>query len=249
MARRYYKEPDVEYGRPKTRIAIPPRDYFRAYDEKMKGWDARRFRRELAIQQGRHEWAQQQAEWVLPRYKLVKEGNKWWFEQDGVEPMFSPDATPITDPDEGNRFLDRPPAVSRITSQERAAHALALGMILIAVDPHTPDLEARLNTEAKNIRADFPQPIKTRGRPSASTDIAGIDENKLKQWREHRVVFLHHLRLNGHDPGKARKQLAAWMFPEIKDPRKRGLKLDRAVELLDEALAAARMIDVQTRTR
>jgi hypothetical protein len=244
----YYKEGDTEYGRPRTRIAKRPPG-FSLVDT--SGWDARRFLKELAIRQGRHEWAQQQAEWVLPRYRRVEEGDKWRAEQDGVVPMFSPDATPITDPDEINRFLARPPAVSRITSEEQAAHALALGMILIAVDPHTPGLVERLNAEAKDIRAKHPPSIKDRWRPSTSTDVAGIDDQKVEQWRDHRIVDLYDFIIKGHDPGKERPQLARWLFqdvfPNAQDRRARGKKLDRAVELLNEALASMRMIDAQTR--
>jgi hypothetical protein len=248
MKRGYHKVAGTKYGHPKTEKMTPRPVGFSLCDT--SGWDARRFLRELAIRQGRHEWAQQQDEWVLPRNKLVKEGNEWWLERDGVEPMFSPNATPITDPDEADRFLARPPAVSRITSQEQAAHALALGMILIAVDPHTPDLAKKVGIELKDIRAKHPLP-KTRGRPSASTDVAGIDAQKVEQWRDHRIVDLCDLIIKGHDPDKKRINLAWWLFKDVlrypSNRRARGKKLDRAVELLNEALASMRMIDAQTR--
>jgi hypothetical protein len=121
-------------------------------------------------------------------------------------------------------------------------------MILIAVDPNTPDLASRLNAQAGVIRTKHPLPIKKqRGRPGDPTDVAGVDAKKLAQWRKYRIVHLHKLLLNGNDLPKDRKQLAALMFPEEKDPRKRGQMLDRAKELLDEAFAAQRMIDAQTR--
>jgi hypothetical protein len=120
-------------------------------------------------------------------------------------------------------------------------------MILIAVDPRTPDLRKRLTAEAKDIRAKHPLPIKARGRPSGSTDVAGINANKLGQWRYHRIVDLYDLIYEGHNPHKERKQLAAWLFSEIRDQRKRGENLDRAIDLLDEALAMLPMIDAQTR--
>jgi hypothetical protein len=248
MKRGYQKEDGTEYGPPRTKKMAKRPPGFSLCDT--SAWDARRFLRELAIRQGRHEWAQQQAEWVLPRYKRVEEGGKWWLEQDGVVPMFSPDATPITDPDEKNRFLGRLPTVSQIMSKEHAAHALDLGMILIAVDPHTPDLRERLSAEAKDIRAKYPLP-KNRGRPSVSTDVAGIDDQKVVQWRDHRIVDLYDLIIKGHDPDKDRPRLAWWLFqddfPNKNDRRARGKKLDRAVELLNEALASMRMIDAQTR--
>jgi hypothetical protein len=236
MPRGYYKEPDVKYGRPKTKIAREPPRFFRTYDDEMRNWDARRFFRELVIRQGTHDWEQERGEW--------KRSKKSAFDPLGETYLRG---TPVTDPDEINKFLCRPPAVSQITSKEDAIHALRLGLILIAVDPHAPNLADKLNIEAKKIRAKYPLPIKPRGRPSDSIDVVGIDANKVEQWRIHRIVALHELRLKGYDPRKERKQLAAWMFPEIRDKRKRGLKLDRAVELLDEALAATREIDAQTR--
>jgi hypothetical protein len=235
MVRNYYKDPDEEHGRPRTRIARHPTD-FSIRDT--SGWDARRFLRELAILQGKHAWEQERTEWEAPMPAQLLPA-----------PIIDPNANliPVTDPDEVNRFLDRPPAVSQITSQERAAHALALGMILIAVDPNTPDLAEKLSAEAKDIHAQHPLPIKDRWRPSGSTDVAGIDAQKVEQWREHRIVDLYDLIIRGHDPCKERKQLAAWLFPEVEDRQARGKKLDRAVRLLNEALASMRMIDAQTR--
>jgi hypothetical protein len=228
MPRSYYKEPDVKYGRPNAKIATTPPDFFRNYDEEMKRWDARRFLRELMVRQGKHDWELGRAEWEdQPPYVR------------GI---------PMTDPDEINKFLVRPPPVSQIGSIEDAQHALRLGMILIAVDRNTPDLAQRLNDEAKAIRKMNPLPIKKQpGRPSDSTDVAGFGARKIEQWRAHRIVSLHELRLKGYDPCKKRKELAAWMFPEHKDQRKRGQMLDRSVELLDEALAAQRVLDAQTR--
>jgi hypothetical protein len=69
----------------------------------------------------------------------------------------------------------------------------------------------------------------------------------LNRWRSHRIIELHELRLQGYNPQKQRKQISYWLFPELNDQRKRGEKLDRAVELLDEALAGTRVIDAQTR--
>jgi hypothetical protein len=228
MPRGYYKELDVKYGRPRTKIAKTPPDFFRTYDEEMKSWDVRRFLRELMIRQGDHDWDLRRSEWE-------------------AEPPYTR-GSPLTDPDAINRFLCRLPPVSQIESMEDAQHALRLKMILIAVDPNTPDLESQLIAQARAVRTKHPLPIKKqRGRPNDSTDIPGIDENKVDQWRLHRIVSLHDCRLKGYDPRKDRKQLAAWMFPEEKEPRKQGQMLDRSAELLDEALLAQRVIDAQTR--
>jgi hypothetical protein len=115
---------------------------------------------------------------------------------------------------------------------------------LIAVDPNTPDLAKRLGTEAEKIRKAHPLPIKKpRGRPNKPGNIA----ISMNAWRVYRIVELHEFRLKGYDPRKERKQMAAWLYPEQKNERKRGEMLDRAVELLDEALAATRVVDAQTR--
>ena len=231
MKRGYHKEDDTEHGRPRTKVARRPAG-FSLIDT--SGWDARRFLSELANRQGEHEWKQQKDGW-----KRDPEDTSW------------DDLTLVNDPDEADRLLDRPPAVGQITSKERAAHALNLGMILIAVDPHTPNLAERLSAEAKDIRAKHPLPIKDRWRPRASPDVAGIDAQKLAQWRDHRIVDLYDLIIKGHDPHKERMRLAWWLFkddfPNIKDRRARGKKLDRAVDLLGEALSMLPMIDAQTR--
>jgi hypothetical protein len=196
----------------------------------MKGWGTRQFLKELIRREIGYNWERQRSEW------------------EDKPPHVPRGLVPVTDLDEINTFFCRLPPVSQITSKEGAIHALGSGLILIAVDPHTPNLREKLHIEAKKIRAKYPLPIKKkRGRPTDSANIAGIDANKLEQWRAHRIVALHELGLRESDPKQGRKQIAKWMFPEIKDPRKRGQKLDRAVELLDEALAAARVIDAQTR--
>ena len=63
MPRAYYKEPDVTYGRPKKKVVKRPPNFFRTYNEDMKGWDARRFLRELMIRQGNHDWDLRRDEW------------------------------------------------------------------------------------------------------------------------------------------------------------------------------------------
>jgi hypothetical protein len=233
MKRGYCKEGNTKPGRPKTKVPRRPADFLPC---DTSGWDVRRFLRELVIRQGEHEWQTKKEEW-----KRDPEDTSW----DRL--------TPASDPDEINRFLARLPAVSQITSQECAAHALRLGMILIAVDPHTPNLVERLSAEADDIRARHPLPIKDRGRPHTSSDVAGVDDQKLAQWRDHRIVDLYDLISKGHDPRKERLPLAWWLFkddyPNFQARRARGSKLDRAVDLLNQALSLPllRMMDAQTR--
>jgi hypothetical protein len=180
------------------------------------------------IRQGNHDWELRRHEWEdEPPYLRGR---------------------PMTDPEAINKFLCRPQPVSQIGSIEDAEHALRLGMILIAVDRNTPNLKERLYEEAKAIRKKYPLPINNqRGHPGDPADVGGFDAGKVRQWRAHRIISLHELLLKGYDLHKDRKQLAAWMFPEQKDQRKRGLKLDRSAELLNEALVGQRVIDAQTR--
>jgi hypothetical protein len=220
MTRGYYKERGTKYGRPAKEIDDPPD--FSFYDT--KDWSVRHWLKEIADRQGRHEWAQQRGEW---------------------EPIVGPNLTLVNDPDEINKLLGRPPSTRQVTSKEDADHDLALGRIVITVDPHTPDLADKLNAEAKTIRRAYPLPIKNRGHQGSNA--AGINESKVHQWRQHRLVELYDLIIAGYDPVKDRKQVGAWLFPEIRNQQARGKKLDRAVKLLNELLKSMRMIDAQTR--
>lgn len=227
VARPYYKEPDVIYGRPKTKIAPLPKG-FQSYDEEMRGWTLRQFMRELEKRLGDHQWKLELPEWnACP----------------GLE-----GTTLVSDPDEVNALLSRPKAVTQLKSADEASHALDLGMVLFAIDPNTPNLKLRLADVAKTIREQHPITAGlSRGRPRKLDSAPEISNSKVQEWREHRIIALHELRLGGHDPHKERKQMALWMFPEIKDAQRRGAKLDRALMLLDDALAQARLIDAQTR--
>jgi hypothetical protein len=251
MPRGYYKARDVKYGRPGTRIVSEPPSGFKIYDT--GDWDDRRFVRELVKRQLQHDWEKQRGEWSQEPGSF--EGEWYRSEERTVAPGLRAGGrwdfrglTPPTDLDEINAFLCRPPPVSQIDSAEKADHALRLGIILIAVDPNTPDLAKRIGTEAEKIRQTHPLLVKkSHGRPSKSGNIGIINPAILNAWRVHRIVELHELRLKGYDPRKERKQIAAWLYPEQKNQHKRGEMLDRAVDLLDGALTAARAIDAQTR--
>jgi hypothetical protein len=226
MARNYYKEPDATYGRPETAIEqSPPRGFYH-YDGLMAQLDARGFLRALEKRLGEHDWQNRRDEWEF----------------------MTCDGKPPTDPDEINRFLCRPAAVSIVENTDDAAHYLKLKMILIAVDPNTPNLASRLKEQARAIRKRHPlSPRKRKGRPSGLEDNFGIDDQDLNQWRNHRIISLLDLILMGFDPSKERKQLAFWLFPEIEDQDARGKKFDNARKHLDQARAASRIVDAQTR--
>jgi hypothetical protein len=229
MSRSYYKEPGSVYGRPKTKIERPPKD-FKSHD-KERDWDLRRFMRELVKREVDHSWNTERQEWnESPAFKKA--------------PL---EGAPLSDLDEINAFLCRPSAIVGVKSASDADHALTLGMVLFAIDPNVPNLRGQLAALARKIREQHPPAVGLRrGKPS-KIDNAPISNSRLSEWREHRIVALHELRLAGHDLRKKRKQVAYWMFPEIEEEKPRAAKLDRAVMLLDDALAQARVIDAQTR--
>jgi hypothetical protein len=66
-----------------------------------------------------------------------------------------------------------------------------------------------------------------------------------KAWASHRILVLYDLKLMGYEFSKERKQLAAWLFPEINSDKQRGYKFDRAKEYLDEALSSLNTIRAQ----
>jgi hypothetical protein len=121
-------------------------------------------------------------------------------------------------------------------------------MVLIAVDPSVPDLHDRLRKIGQEIRAKHPLPLaRPRGRPTISGDVDGVSVADLRAWRDHRILALAECIHIGNSPRKDRKQLAAWLFPEIKDQTERGKKLDKAAKLLEQLRASVRVIDSQTR--
>src|SRR5262245_41426179 len=107
MVRNYYKEPDTRYGRPKTKTTKQPPVFFQTYGDQTKNWDARQFLRELVQRQGNHDWehGQERArrEWKKKVRWRERDG---WYEhtQEGEAPWYS-SGSPITDPDEINKFL------------------------------------------------------------------------------------------------------------------------------------------------
>jgi hypothetical protein len=224
--RGYYKEPDVRYGRPRTRIRkeAPPEFSLSQEDELTQKLDARGFLNALVKLDV---WAEH-----------IRENPDW--EKRQIYPGFET-------ADDFQRFLVRPDPVTIIEDDETAKHALSLDMVLIGVDPNVSDLEVRLRKVAKEIREKHPLPMARRGRPRKSGDIDGVSDTDVRAWRNHRVLALRKLEHKGYNLSDDRKQLAWWLFPEVKDQVKRGHKLDKAVELLEQLCVAIRVIDAQTR--
>jgi len=238
MKRPYYKEPDTTYGRPEVWVSPDPPQGFSLHgaDEFAASLDLRGFLNEVVRRESIHEFRQNQG-WAAEAAAEFLGGEAREF------------APALTTADEINRFLVRPEAVCIVGTEDAARHALHLGMILIAVDPNVPDLAARLEQTAKAIRQSHPVPAaRPPGRQAKTGDIDGFHEGDVRQWRDHRILALLDLVLVGHDPRSERKQLAAWLFPEIEDLRARGKKLDHAIKLLNALRAAVRVIDAQTRS-
>jgi hypothetical protein len=226
--RPYYKEPDTKYGRPRIRIKkTPPGSFSLAqHDELASQLDARGYLNEIVRRDTWHEFKQEHPD----------------FRELGIAPGFET-------VDDINRFLVRLDPVTIVKDGKRAKHALLLNMVLIAIDPNVPDLEARLRNVGQEIREQHPLPVtRPPGRPPKSGDIDGVCQADVHAWRDHRVLALRELEHMGYSPGKDRKQLARWLFPEIADETKRGRKFDKAVVLLEQLCAAVRVIDAQTRT-
>jgi hypothetical protein len=222
--RGYYKEPDETYGRPATKIRKkpPPEFSLSQEDELAQQLDVRGF---LNALMKLDTWAEH-----------IRENPDWEKRQTfpGFETV-----------DEFNR--GRPDPVTIIEDEKTVEHALFFDMVLIGVDPNVPDLERRLCKVAKEIREKHPLPMARRGRPRKSGDIDGVSDTDVRAWRDHRVLALRKLEHKGYNLSDDRKQLAWWLFPEIKDQVKRGHKLDKAVELLEQICVAIRVIDAQTR--
>jgi hypothetical protein len=223
--RSYYKEPGQRYGRPRTKISAVPPLGLSAEDELAQQLDARGFLNELIR---------------LDTWQQFKQENPD-YEKQKIGPW--PETA-----DEFHRFLGTPPSFTVIEDEKTAKNALELGLILIVVDPNVADLDARLRKIGREIREKYPLPRnRPRGRPPKSGDIPGVSEADVHAWRDHRVLALRKLEHMSYSSHKDRKQLARWLFPEIKDQTKRGHKFDKAVELLEQLCASILVIDADTR--
>jgi hypothetical protein len=101
---------------------------------------------------------------------------------------------------------------------------------VLEIDPNCPDeiLFEKIATVLKRARNKPARRINT------------------KAWAEHRILALYDLRLMGYDLSKDRKQLAAWLFPEINNEKPRGDKFDRANEYLKAAMASLNALRAQS---
>ena len=69
---------------------------------------------------------------------------------------------------------------------------------------------------------------------SARNQKPSLHHVQPEAWASHRILALFDLELHGEDL-QNRKQLALWLFPEVKGEKARGDRYDRACELLERA--------------
>jgi hypothetical protein len=127
----------------------------------------------------------------------------------------------ITDPLEMDRIMCRTNVVAECKSETDLEVAKFNGRIVLEIDPACPN-----DLIFKKIGAMLDQ---TRKRPARRINA--------KHWADHRILVLYEFKLMGCDLSKARKQLAAWLFPDIHSEKTRGDKFDRAKQYLNEAIS------------
>lgn len=136
----------------------------------------------------------------------------------------------VTDPEEIDRFMCRAHVVAEVNTLDQLEGALFNGRIVIEIDPVAPK-----KVLFKQIAALLDDVVSRTGRQIST-----------KAWKDHRILALYDLKLMSYDLSSERKQLAAWLFPEIDDEKKRGDKFDRAKEYLDTALSSLPALRAQS---
>jgi hypothetical protein len=135
----------------------------------------------------------------------------------------------VTDPNELDHLMCRSDVVAECKTKDDLEVAHFNGRLVLEIDPDCPDeiLFEKIATLLKRVRNGKARRIKT------------------KAWAAHRILALYDLKLMGYDFSKERKQLAAWLFPEINDGKQRGDKFDRAIKYLKAALSSLNTVRAQ----
>ncbi len=143
----------------------------------------------------------------------------------------------ITDPEEMDRIMCRVDVVAECKAAADVTIAQFNGRIVIEIDPAAPNdlVFAKIGALLERRRALIED---AKLRPARRINVT--------PWREHRILALYDLKLVGYDLSDERKQLAAWLFPEIDSEKKRGDKFDRAKEYLEAALASLSTLRAQS---
>jgi hypothetical protein len=127
----------------------------------------------------------------------------------------------ISGPFEMDRFMCRTDIVAECKNETDLEVARFNGRIVLEIETACPN-----GLIFKKIRALLDR---ARKRPSRRINT--------KHWTEHRVLVLYDLKLMGYDLSQDRKQLATWLFPNIRSEKFRGDKFDRAKQYLREAIS------------
>lgn len=127
----------------------------------------------------------------------------------------------VTDPKERDSVMCRSKVVAVCTILDDLEVAQINRRLVLEIDPACPDkiLFKEIAFMLKQVRNSPARKINT------------------KAWADHRILALYDLILMGYDPSKERKQLAAWLFPEIRRQKSQGDKFDRAVKYLNHAIS------------
>jgi len=145
----------------------------------------------------------------------------------------------VTDPEEMDRIMCRTDVVAECKTADDVKIAHFNGRVVVEIDPAAPNdlLFSKIATLLDARRALI---------EGAKLRLAR--RINVTPWKEHRILALYDLRLLGYDLSRERKQLAAWLFPEIPDGKHRGDKFDRAREYLETALASLNTLRAQSAT-
>jgi hypothetical protein len=137
----------------------------------------------------------------------------------------------IANPEEMDQIMCRTDVVAVCETQNDLEVAHFNRRLVLEIDPACPDeiLFKEIATLLKRVRHGKARRINT------------------KAWGAHRILALYDFKLLGYDFSKERKQLAAWLFPEINDDKQRGDKFDRAIEYLEAALSSLNTIRAQAK--
>lgn len=137
---------------------------------------------------------------------------------------------PVTDPEEIDAVMCRTTPVALCQTPQELEVAQFNGRIVLEVDPNCP--EALLFQEIVRV-------LRTvREKP--------VRQVNTRAWAEHRILAMYDLKLADYDLSAERKQLAAWLFPEIENQKTRGDKYDRAREYLDDAIGSIPTLRAQS---
>jgi len=140
---------------------------------------------------------------------------------------------PLLDPQKIDHMMCRDEIVRECKTNVELEIAQHNNRIVLSIDPACPDaiLYSEIMKAIKTIKDRIIRSINTTA------------------WTEHRILALYDLKLMGYDLSNERKQLAAWLFPEIQKPKARGDKFDKAKKYLDGAISSLDIMRAQSQVK